>query len=373
MVILKEEGIRLSVPKTVFFNPHMRFCRSFSSLFIGALDAELCVLDGMSACGARGLRYACENSNVKKITFLDLNKKAVKATKANVKKNKKSFKARARVINSDVNLFMHEHSGKFNFIELDPFGSPLPFLYDAIRCLSKLKRSFLSVTATDTAVLCGANSKACVKNYSSKPLNNEFTHENGVRILLASIARIASFFNFSTTPLLSLSKRHYFKLFICFEQGADAAVESAKKANGFVFYCSKCLHRFPSFHPLATSSCSCGAPLDFGGPLWLGELFDEQILKRMLELNEERNYADKKELASVLSLMLEEARLPSFYFDLHKIFKNYSLPPKKTQAILDALRAEGFTASRTHFIPTGIRTDAGIKKIREAIKSSSGV
>lgn len=364
-----EENVKLSIPKTVFYNEHMRFCRSMSSLLIGALGGELRLLDGMSASGVRGIRYASENGNVKKIVFVDMNKYAVNAIKTNVTRNKKQFaKTKALVIREDINFFMHENLGEFNFIELDPFGSPAPFLFDALRCLSPSKHSFLSVTATDTAVLCGAHAKACVKNYGAKPLNNEFTHETGVRILLSNIARTAASFNLATKPLFTLSKRHYFKLFVSLEKGAEKAVESAKKASGFVVYCPKCLHREAVKSMFSSSVCPiCGGRFDFAGPLWSGELFGEEILKKMIESNEERNYSDKRELASVLNLMLEEAPLPAFYFDLHKIFKKYSLAPIKTQAILDALRARSFKVSRTHFAPTAIKTDAGIEELKKTM------
>ena len=48
----------------------------------------------------------------------------------------------------------------------------------------------LMVTATDVAVLCGADSKACMRLYDSKPIHNELCHESGMRVMIGYIARM---------------------------------------------------------------------------------------------------------------------------------------------------------------------------------------
>ena len=50
---------------------------------------------------------------------------------------------------------------KFGFVDLDPFGTPAPFIDAAIRSSGK----YLGVTATDTAPLCGAHLKAGIRRY----------------------------------------------------------------------------------------------------------------------------------------------------------------------------------------------------------------
>ena len=70
--------------------------------------------------------------------------------------------------------------GAFNIVDLDPFGSPAPYLDAATRSVVHL----LEVTATDTAPLCGAHFNSGMRKYAAVPLNNEFHSEMGVRILL---------------------------------------------------------------------------------------------------------------------------------------------------------------------------------------------
>ena len=49
----------------------------------------------------------------------------------------------------------------FDAVDIDPFGTPAPFIDAGIRGC----RRFLLVTATDTAPLCGAHFKAGVRRY----------------------------------------------------------------------------------------------------------------------------------------------------------------------------------------------------------------
>src|SRR3989338_4526188 len=185
-----EEGISFSANK-IFYNSEMRFCRSFSSLAIGVIGEKLDVLDGFCASGIRGIRYAKENKNVRSVTFLDWSKNATALAKKNAVKNKIK---KARFANEDAVKFLvggaEESDFDVNFIELDPFGTPAPYLFAVFfRMNENRKKTFyLSATATDTAVLCGHEKTACMKNYHAKSLNNEFTHENGMRILLRRIS-----------------------------------------------------------------------------------------------------------------------------------------------------------------------------------------
>jgi len=358
-VYLGEEG--------VFYNPEMRFCRSFFSLAVGAAaeseKKRLSIVDATAASGIRGMRYKLENKGVGKLWLVDVNEKAAKLAEKNVKLNKMK---NTEVVKGDVNKFFHEKN-EMRFIELDPFGTPLPLLFDAIRFARG--GAFLSVTATDVAVLCGAHAKACVKNYSAKPVNNEFCHENAVRILLGKIARTAAENGFGITPLVSLSRQHFVKVLVRLDEGADKAVGSVQDC-GFLWYCRACLqHGFKKgVVPELSRECpDCGKGVEFGGPLWLGELHEEKFLQRMLELNSARGYEDREKIASSLELMKGEVGLPPFYYNLHRVCKRLRKPAQKTALILERLRKKGFKVVLTHFQPNCIKTDAPLEEVRKAV------
>jgi tRNA (guanine26-N2/guanine27-N2)-dimethyltransferase len=358
---VKEGKAELVLSEKVFFNPKMEFCRDVSSLAVGAYGKEvgrgLRVVDGLCATGVRGVRYAKENE-VDEVHFVDVEEDACRLAERNAKLNKlKNYKVHC----SHINDFLF-HNREFDWVEIDPFGTPIGYLHAAMT--SFRKEGMLSVTATDTAVLCGAHSKACLKVYGATPIDNEYCHEIGLRILAGVIVRFASSMNFRSQFCLSLSAQHFFKLFVKLELGAEGAVESVRKL-GYISHCPKCLNREWRFNPpLLKESCPvCGGRFQHAGPLFLGELWDVEFIKRMRELNEQRDYLNKWKIDEVLEVMEEEAGMPPTYFDLHKIAKKTKKSPPNFQSFMEKLRGRGYRVSRTHFKRNSIRTDAGIKEI----------
>lgn len=358
---IREDGIRIAVPKGVFYNPEMELCRSLCSLALGSLPGKLSVIDAMCASGVRGIRYARENRNVTSLALVDLSKKAVAAAKKNAKVNR----VKCRCAYADANRFLC--ANEFDFAELDPFGSPVPFLHDALRSFRTKKRGYLSATATDMAVLCGAHHAACLKNYGAAPLDNEFCHENAVRILAGNVILTAAPFNFSAIPIFSLSHGHYVKMIFALEEGAEAAVNAVKQ-NGFVTYCEKCCYRETARFPRRQDCPSCGTRMVHAGPLYLGKLWDGKLLGKMLKLNAARKYSKKKEIEKMLQAMKDECAIHSYgYYDLHVLAKKMKKPISRIDDAIEGLRKAGFAASRTHFSPTSIRTDAPHNKVLEVL------
>ena len=352
-----EGKVKITVPAGVFYNPEMELCRDIGSLAVGALSGKLSVVDAMAASGVRGLRYKKENRNVSALALVDLSEKAVSAERKNAKTNR----VKCRVTYADANRFLYEN--EFDFVELDPFGSPQPFLNDAVRSFRTKKKGYLSVTATDMAVLCGAHHAACLKNYGAIPLDNEFCHENAARILAAKVVLTAAPFNFAATPVFTLSHRHYVKLIFVLEQGAEAAV-AAVKQTGFVSYCEKCCYRETARLPRRQECPLCKTRLVHAGPVYLGKLWDEKLLGKMLKLNAQRKYRRGKEIEKLLSTMKQEGAIASYgYYDLHVLAKKMKTPISSMDDAIGKLRKTGFAASRTHFCPTAVRTDAPHEKV----------
>jgi len=358
---ISEENIHITVPEGVFYNPEMEFCRDICSLAVGAIGSKVSLLDAMCASGVRGMRYKKENKNVAKLTLLDLSSKAVSCARKNAKANK----VKCGCVKADARIFMHKN--EFDFVELDPFGSPVPFLNDACRSFRTKKRGYLSVTATDMAVLCGAHHAACLKNYGAAPLDNEFCHENAARILIGKTILAAAPENLSAKPVFTLSHLHYVKVIFEVSQGAKEAVESVKK-TGFVSYCPACCYRENARLPRKQACPHCGHQLEHAGPLYLGELWDAELLGKMLKLNVLRSYRKKKEIGKTLSTQLSESRIPSYgYYDLHTLAKKRKTAIMSIDGALEAIRKAGFAAARTHFCPTAVRTGAPHEAVLKAL------
>ncbi len=344
---MEEESIIFDCSGT-FYNPKMRLCRSISSLVVGAIGEPLDVVDCFSASGIRGIRYAEENDNVSSLTFCDLDEIAIQKAKANY--------PNAKAVHGNISKEAFNLCG--NFVELDPFGSPAPYLIDGMRILRKHKIAYLSVTATDVAVLCGGKKEACMKNYHAVPLNNEFTHEIGTRILLKRIVEVAAEFNYGVFPLLSFSHQHYIKIIVKLVRSADLAYKSLSNL-GHISYCSFCGYRSYGLFP---TKCFCNKS-KYAGPLWFGNLHDVSILSKAIVLNSERNYSDKRKLHSLLSIMVGENSFPPFYYQIPYLFKLLKLGEIPSYAKILSELNRSSRAVRTHFSPTAIKTDLSYKDL----------
>lgn len=355
---MNEEGFEFKTKEGVFYNPKMTFCRSISSLAVGSISQELSIVDGFCASGIRGLRYAHENPNVSELSFVDCDEKAIKLVKSNSKKIKckKSFK-----LNNFSKLAFDLSA---NFIELDPFGTPSPFIFDALRMVSHQKRAYISATATDVAVLCGSNKDACAKNYHSKPLNNEFTHENGLRILINRIATLASEFNFGITPLISFSDQHYLKTIIQIDRSAVLAVDSLTK-SGYVTYCPSCLYREEG--DIYSTSCSfCkNSKVDYCGPLWRGPTSSCDFVSKMITLNKKRQYSNFEKIDEFLNLIKNEQGFQSFHYGVHEICKKLKLKNvPKFASVLESLNSNlNSKSTAVHFGSNKFKTTLDFNSI----------
>lgn len=359
-----EEGLaKFNLAPSVFFNPHMELCRDLCSLAISALP-ELVICDGMSGTGIRGIRYALENENVKSVTFIDSSESACELIKENLTLNKINFD----VILDDFNHQMYRGGRRYNFIEIDPFGSPIPFVRSALFNLRTQKEAFLSVTATDAAVLCGAQPGACRVYYCAKPLNNFFCHETAVRILIGYIAKVASSLKVGVEPIFTFAKRHWIKVILRTKKGTKEALNTITQL-GYVTFCTDCFAIRTNTNPFLNPRCDCGSNVNWAGPLWLGKILDRDVVEKMIKSNSDRNYKNKKQLNTLLDTLKEEANGPSFYFDIHAICKNLRTTVPKIDKVINALRMRGFFATRTSFRPNSIRTDASSSEISEVVRS----
>ena len=91
-------------------------------------------------------------NGVKEIVANDISKRAVASIQRNVIANSVSHLVTPS--HSDATMVMYNHRSKenrFDVVDLDPYGSPTPFLDGAVQSVEE--GGLLCVTATDLAVL----------------------------------------------------------------------------------------------------------------------------------------------------------------------------------------------------------------------------
>ena len=334
---------KISKKLPVFYNPAKEFDRDISILFLKAVGKKK-VLDLLAASGARGIRLAKEAGA--KVWFNDINKEAVKLIKKNVKIN--NIKPLG-ISNKRADEFLATTKEFFDFVDVDPFGSPITYVYQAIPKLEK--DGILAVTATDTAPLFGVYPWTCFRKYGSFSLKTKFSHEIGIRILAKAVIEIGAKHNISLKPIFAHATQHYYRIYF---QSRRSHVKDVLKDIGFVYYCRKCKRRFATKFEMH-EKCKCGNKLSFAGPLYIGNLWDSKLIKEMLSLEKPKNIkriAEKHE--KFLSRLLEESKINvPFYYEAGELGKEST----KIDEIVKELKKKRYKASRTHFSGKGIRTN----------------
>ena len=269
----------------VFYNPVMEFNRDLTVLAFQAYQRmasrEISICDPLTAQGIRGVRFATEILGVKRVLISDINGHAYELAKHNVKLNGLDHKI--EVVHREANCVLSCNSSpdkRFDVVDVDPFGTPAPYLDSALRAIRN--NGLLASTATDLAPLCGVHAKACVRKYGGRPLRTEYCHELAVRLLAGCTASLAAKHDIGIKVLFSHSNEHYIRLYSQISYGAKQADESIKQL-GYILHCFNCLHRETAHQPLGSLLCpECGTKMDYAGPLWIGSIFDAEFIERMI-------------------------------------------------------------------------------------------
>lgn len=360
----KEGKAVIKYTKDSFLNSEGMISRDISVAFIANVaNKKTKIIDTTSATGIRGIRYYLETPS-KDITFLEINKKVFQSLKKNVSANK----IKATALNQSIQEFANTSSEKFDIIDLDPFGGITPYIYD----LMKMAKggSYLLLTATDGAVLCGADYKACVRLYDARPMHNELCKEVALRILIGYVTRIAAQFNFGVEVLVSFSYMHYMRVFLRLEHGSKSSLESIKKL-GYVYYCNRCGYRNAksSFFPGIGSCPKCKAELEISGKLWSESLCQKKVLEAMIDsmARDAGPYAYDKSSVQFLEELAGEIDVP-LYYSIPRLTKRLGISAISNNKIMEMLRKRGFLVSNTHLEKSTIKTNASVDEIIKCIK-----
>lgn len=350
----------------VFYNPVMALNRDVSVLALKVLGSKR-VLDALSATGIRGIRYALETS-AEEVWLNDINPDAFRLIVENLKLNfsgEPEFREKKVVLrgdktlvamNADANRLMNEQFRYFDFVDLDPFGSPMEFLDSALRAVKR--RGVLAITATDTGVLCGAYRNACLRKYLAEPIRGELCHEAGLRILTGTLVRYAAKYDLGVEVLLAYYRDHYFRTFLRLRSGAKKADESMKQL-GYLY--QEPSGRFDYERAFLPSKVKAY------GPLWLGPLKSQEFVEELYKLSRDSPLGNAKKTPEFLGLLRDELDIP-FHYDTHALTRRHGLEVRKLAGVIEILREKGYKATRTHFSPTALKTDAPFEEVLEALR-----
>lgn len=352
MQIINEGSVKLKIPKTskiskemeVFYNPVMGMNRDISVLLLNSINKkDMQIADPLAASGVRSIRFLKELSKnkIKKIYVNDFDENAVKSIRENFKLNKIKYKNNSKIIieNADANLFLLNSTG-FDYIDVDQFGTPNPFLDAACKRLAR--DGIIAVTATDTSALCGTFPKACIRKYWAVPKKGLIMHETGLRILIRKIQLVAAQYDKALVPVFSYSKEHYMRVFLRNDKGKNK-VDIVLKQHG---------------------------TFNDAGPMWLGKLWNWKLCNSIYK-NALKNNTSNKELIKFLKTIKEESKIDAVgFYDLNGLCEKYKIKNMgKKKVIIEKIKKLGYKASETHFKGEGIRSNILYSRLIDLMKN----
>jgi len=365
MPLITEHSIKIKaeMPKVVsqemevFYNPVMVSNRNISIQLLNSIeDTERNIADPLAGSGIRSLRFLKElkKGKIKQLFANDLKEYFFKTFKDNAQLNKVKLGKNVSLFNKEANLFMLEQIG-FDYIEVDPFGSPNPFLATAVNRISR--GGIIAITATDTAALTGTYPSVTKRKYWATTSKNYLMHEIGLRILIRRIQLQGTQFDKALVPILAYHKDHYFRIYMQNQKGKDNCDEILKQ-HQYLLFCPKCLNfKTSTFNK---ENCNCGQEFNFHGPLWIGKLGDTTLLEKMVSENifsEEQRF---------LESLKEEAKVEMVgFYDLHELSSLLKVNPPRMELALKKLNAV-----RSSFSEHGIKCNKELKEVVKFVKEN---
>jgi tRNA (guanine26-N2/guanine27-N2)-dimethyltransferase len=355
-----------------FFNPAAKLNRDISiqiyKNFVKDKNENTSFVDTMAGTGIRGLRVANEIPSIKRIIFNDINPFSIYVSKVNAILN--NMYQKCDFYNKEICNFL---SCDFTFdkratiIDIDPFGTPSSYLDCILRSIHN--GGLISVTATDTAVLCGVYPKVCYRKYYGSPLRTKYSLEIGSRLLLSCIALIASRLDLYIQPIFSHGYRNYIRTY-CKILKSNSFANKIQEKLGYVIHCFYCGYRFVTRKSFQIMNCEyCHNKVSIGGPLWISNIFDKKIVSDIVNSFKSDHDSIKSNdfLKGFFTIALEELDDYPFHYINDEIGKSLKKNVISVATIIDILKKNGFLSSKTVFATNGFKTNASLNDMKKLL------
>ncbi len=395
----------------VFYNPLMRENRELSILmlkyyFKTTKNKHIKLAFPLSSSAIRPLRFLNEHYNTileslkqnKKIYFYinDLNKNALEIAKKNLElikqKNnnvKKILEEKNFIIkffNEEANVFLLKNKD-FDYIEIDPFGSPNFFLNNAI--VSLKHKGILSVTATDTAAFTGTYPKTTLRKYNVFVKKTPIMHYTALKILYSHILKLTSNYDYTIKPLLSYYDLHFIKIFLQLEKNKHKSIENIKKIilektcencgniEEKIYFKNLQKKDFVLKNNVECSLCKKNTINIY--PLFDIPLNEEKTLSELQKILEEKEYENEegslfsKKLYKKIFLIKKFSIIEkekNILYHLHKIASYYKTSAPKNKNHIEYLESKGYKATQCYFDDNIIITNANYNVVKEYFERS---
>lgn len=364
-LFLREDGLYEPAWSPVFYNPQAVVSRDLTILTLLSWfrDRDFFFIDLLAGTGVRGIRIALETNSCGILN--DIDPIAYSYCTRNVKLN---------MLENKLEVFMNEANSLMNsftfsgipvdYIDVDPYGSPIPFIEPVFKPL--VKRALLGVSATDTAPLTCSYKMKALYRYNVECIETDFNKELGLRILIYSIAHRGASLCVAIKPLMSIYHKHYYRVIFETKRSCAEAYKLIKSCRGYLWYCPNTLERgfVESVEKLGEISCTDGGKPRVAGPLWTCELGDTEFSRVMYDRSIRLSHVNKAS-RKILEMLQSEYGVNNPYIRLDQLFSKYKKNMIPISEFIEIIRRHGFKASRTHIDPRGVKTNASIRDLEE--------
>ena len=396
-----------------FLNPAMSGSRTRSVLLLqhaiesGILgDGAIYALDGLAATGVRARRWINElpqeSADRLDIVMGDLDEESLSWAMNNHLDFPPSHgRGKLRAVKGDLRAMVLNHGR--HWVDIDPYGSPVPFLDTAVQSLAR--GGVIEVSATDTAALTGSSKDPLLRRYGARVRTDGLAHDSALRVLLATLARTAAKHDRAIVPLISIWDSHHLRVSArtIKKKGAASEVEdnlgwrvhspSVDEVSSSIrsgLHPETSLEKLPMDCMLPLSHPVMRGDSRVSGPLWIGSMGDQGA---MASMTEERALAmctdsyGEGDVAgwSEADFERESRRVSRSVKNIHEESGVIDSPhhiivddlsswlgiqgPPSPRSLVECLKERGFRAGLTHYGKPSIRTDAPWDEILEATMS----
>lgn len=351
---LHHEGKATFALGAAFYRPQSVLARDLAMLAAAVYrqrHGRLQVLDAMTGCGVRPLRYVLE-AGADWVWANEGNPDLAKVLQANL-----------AVLPADTYRLTHQDANRvffscyqqrdfYDLVDIDNFGSPAPYVSNGLWA-TKLG-GMLYLTSTDGRATSGHDPERSLKTYGAWARSHPAAHEQGLRLLIGHAAQTAAARGLGIEPVFSLFTGQVHRVMV--RLVSKPTLSDA--TYGFVAYCHGCGHfQTVDWRHLGRVNCLCRAQdaAVLSGPMWLGPLHDGATLEAMQALATDWGWRRQGKL---LAIMTQEIDLPPYYYSLGEIGRRGQMDIPNRDRLIAALHAQGHRAVVPSMDWQGIKTDA---------------
>jgi tRNA (guanine26-N2/guanine27-N2)-dimethyltransferase len=322
-----------------------------------AASAPLRVLDVMTGCGIRALRYGVE-ANAEMVWANDADPDRLDLVRANLA----PLGERAHCSNFTAQQLLAgcmERKQRFNLVDLDAFGSPTALLPLAIDAVSF--GGVLYLASSDARSATGHDRRAAIRSLGAAVRAHPASWELALRVLLATQARAAWAMGRGLEPLLAFSEGRTFRTAVRITR---RAAPRAEEQLGMLAHCHGCgdqqvqpLLGLRRWRPCCTDFMQA-APLSVSGPLWIGPLQDPSWLEAIAADPPMAHQADPATQHLLDRLRQDPGGLARCWpmAEISRRLGGGGMP--RLPILVSALRQQGWAAWTSGVMPGCLRSDA---------------